>query len=523
MIGTERNPQSDIDPLAEWQRWTCAALLFILGTAAFAVAYTQWPLYSENQHTKFLQGLAAAGYSNLQSDWLANTIDPLPAFSFLVEATDRWLDPTFFYLFHALLLGVYLFSLIGIMNRTVGLNRTWAGPVYFAVIMIALFAGQAPPFSTPVMGTSLSWLLQAGVANQYLINPVFQPSTFGVLLVFSIYLFLADRPYWAAASAAFAAVMHSTYLPSAAILTASYMAISIWQDRSWRRAFGIGLIALALVTPVLLHNVRSLGATSPELWVQAQDIIVNYRIPHHSLPEIWLDGTVYVKMALVGAALLVVRKSRLAVIMGLAAAGAIGFTLVELLWPNDTLAFIAPWRISTFLVPLSSAVLVGSAVAWCCNRLTGFLTRYRVLALLPALIALLFLGSQGWRAMERNFAERSADYRMGLYRFVAATSTADDVYLIPTGMAEFRLETGAPVLVTFKSHPYKDTEVIEWQTRVETANGFYGEPTCGRLLEVVDRYAITHVVLEPGQLPDGCLELDPLYADDSFRVSQVNN
>ena len=351
--------------------------------------------------------------------------------------------------------------------------------------MIALFAGQAPPFSTPVMDTSLSWLLQAGVANQYLINPVFQPSTFGVLLVLSIYLFLADRPYWAAASSAFAAVMHSTYLPSAAILTAAYMAITIWQDRAWLRAFGIGFIALALVTPVLLHNARNLGPTTPELWAQAQDIIVNYRIPHHSLPEIWLDGTVYVKMGLVGGALLLVRQSRLAVIMGLAAAAAIGFTLVELLWPNDTLAFIAPWRISTFLVPLSRAVIVASAVAWCCNRLAGFATRYRVLALLPALIALALLVGQGWRAMERDFAERSADYRTGLFDFVAGASPADDVYLIPTGMAEFRLETGAPVLVTFKSHPYKDTEVIEWQARVEAANGFYGEPTCGRLLNVV--------------------------------------
>jgi hypothetical protein len=207
--------------------------------------------------------------------------------------------------------------------------------------------------------------------------------------------------------------------------------------------------------------------------------------------------------------------------MGLSAAAGVGLTLVELRWPNDTLAFIAPWRISTFLVPLSSAVIVGSAVAWCCNRMTGFLMRYRVPALLPALIVLALLVGQGWRAMERDFAERSADYRMGLFHFVAEASTTDDVYLIPTGMAEFRLETGTPALVTFKSHPYKDIEVIEWQARVETANGFYGEPTCGRLLEVVDRYAITHVVLEPGQLPDGCLELEPLYADDSFRVAQV--
>ena len=128
MIDTERYPQSEIDPLADWRRWTRATLLFMLGTAAFAVAYTQWPpLLRESTHQVF----AGSGCRGLRqppapTGWPTRSIRCRLFRSWLKRPT-RWLDPTFFYLFHALLLGIYLFSLIGIMNRTVGLNRTSAG------------------------------------------------------------------------------------------------------------------------------------------------------------------------------------------------------------------------------------------------------------------------------------------------------------------------------------------------------------------------------------------------------------
>ncbi len=518
-----RSSAAKVDPLMEWRAWSRRVLVFLLGTTAFAVAYTQWPLYAENQNTKFLHGLATAGFGVLENDWLANTIDPLPAFSGLVAGTYAFLHPAFFYGYHALLLGIYLFSLIGIMNRTVRLNKTTVGPLIFGVIMIALFAGQLPPFSWPVMGTSLSWLLQAGVANQYLINPAFQPSTFGVFLIWSIYLFLIDRPYAAAAVAALAGVMHSTYLPSAAVLTATYMGILLWSARAWGRSLLTGLLALVIVVPVLIYSYLRLGPTSPELWQQAQNIIVHFRIPHHSLPEIWLDRTVYVKIALVLVALLMVRGTRLFVILAVAAFAAVTLTLLQMVWPNDTLAFTAPWRISVFLVPLSSATIIGAAVAWLCNRLAGPAERFRLPVMLLALAVLALLVTQGWHSMEGNQAANRADYRNGLYQHVIADRGPGDVYLVPTEMAEFRLATGAPVLVTFKSHPYKDVEVIEWRNRVDAANGFYGEPTCGRLLDLINTYAITHVVLLPDQLPDGCWEIEPVYADPAFRVAKVKD
>ncbi|MCB0044485.1 MAG: hypothetical protein KDD92_03550 [Caldilineaceae bacterium] len=503
------------------------SLFFLLGAVLFATAYGQWPLYSENQHTKFLHGLAAAGYGQLRHDWLANTIDPLPAFSALVAATYALLPTATFYLYHGLLLGLLLFSLISIANRVLALNRTKIGPFLFAVLLIALFAGRMPPFSWPVLGTSWSWLLQAGVANQYLINPVFQPSSFGVLLITSIALFLADRPYAAAAAAALAAVMHSTYLPTAGVLTLAYMVILLRQTRDWRRALITGLIALGMVLPIILYSVLRLGPTAPELWQEAQAIIVHYRIPHHSLPEIWLDRTVYVKIALFAVALWIVRRTRLAPIMALAGAVAILLTIWQMIRPNDTLAFVAPWRISATLVPLSSALVLAWATAALCKLGAAIAPRLRRLPYLHyllwgmVLIIALVEAAQGVQSMSDAWAARRTDSRRGLYEFVETALAPTDQYLIPTGMAEFRLETGAPALVTFKSHPYRDVEVIEWRSRMDAAGGFYNNPTCEGLLAVSEAYALTHVVLEPQQLPDGCPALQFVYIDNAYRVAAI--
>jgi hypothetical protein len=504
---------------------------FLLWALVFGIAFSQWPLYSENQNTKFLHGLASSGFGYLNEDWLANTLDPLPAFSLLVAATYRLLPEATFHLYHALLLGTYLFSLAGIAAIVFPLNNTRAGRLVFLVIIIALHASLVPPFSLPVLGTSLGWLLQAGVANQYLFNPVFQPSTFGVLLILSIYLFLRNRPYWASAVAALAAVLHSTYLPSAAALTGSYMVLVLVEgrqaDESWsvavKPALTIGLLALAVVTPVLIYNAIVFAPTSPEAWRRSQDIIVNFRIPHHSLPEIWIDNTVYVKMVVVLLALFLVRKSKLFTVMLISFLAAVLLTMLQVITGSDTLAFIAPWRISAFLVPLSSAMIVAFVVATLFQRFPDRAARLEGVILAACAIALAILVLRGGVAVQDTFQARRSSDSKPMMDFVQETRAPGETYLTPASMAEFRLATGAPVLVTFKSHPYKDVEVIQWQERVLAANDFYGEPSCAKLLSLATSYGITHVVLEGGQLGEGCPpETREVYRDERYRVLQID-
>ena len=494
---------------------------FLFWALAFDLAFTQWPLYSENQNTKFLIGLAHARYGNLSQDWLANTIDPLPAFSFLVYLTYRFLHEGLFYVYHALLLGVYLYSVVGIAQTVIPLTESQVGRLYLRVTVIAMHAGLLWPFSLPVMGSSLGWLLQSGVASQYLLNPVLQPSTFGVLLVLSIYLFLKDKPAWGAATAAVAALMHSTYLPSAGVLTAVYASHTLWTTRKLWCAIQVGGVALLIVLPVLLYSYLLLGPTSAELWAATQDVIVNFRIPHHSLPEIWLNSSVYVKLAIVVAASILIWRTRLFPVMLVSLLAATGLTLLQMQAPKDTLAFIAPWRISVFLVPLASALILAFVVTQIFDLFQQWADKYWLALGIVALLLLAIQVRTGALSMVDSFQARQQHAAAPLWRYVKEHEAPDDVYLAPTYMAEFRLETGAPVVVTFKSHPYKDMEVLEWRSRVDAVNDFYQAAACDMLTLMQQKYGVTHVVLEHGQVVDGCNGLALEYADDRFDLYRL--
>ena len=98
-----------------------ARLRSALGFAAWGVllglAYGQAPLYTSNQNQYFLHGLAQAGHGLLAEDWLANTTDPTPVFTWLVVVTTRYLPQAAYYLYYFLLFAVYFYSLRHIVNR----------------------------------------------------------------------------------------------------------------------------------------------------------------------------------------------------------------------------------------------------------------------------------------------------------------------------------------------------------------------------------------------------------------------
>ena len=95
--------------------------IFVLGLI-FGISYTQDPLYTSNQHTKFLQGLSQASLGYLNKDWLANTLDPLPAFTFLVKITYTYFHQNFFYFYYILIFGIYVYSILGIASVIFKIN-----------------------------------------------------------------------------------------------------------------------------------------------------------------------------------------------------------------------------------------------------------------------------------------------------------------------------------------------------------------------------------------------------------------
>jgi hypothetical protein len=74
--------------------------------------------------------------------------------------------------------------------------------------------------------------LHYGVTEQHIIGRIFQPSVFGVFLIWSIYAFLCERPFLATFVGTFAAIIHPAYLLSAAVLTSSYAIMVFGRKRA---------------------------------------------------------------------------------------------------------------------------------------------------------------------------------------------------------------------------------------------------------------------------------------------------
>lgn len=506
-----------------WLSWLTLGLLF-------ALAYAQSPLYTSNQNQYFLHGLAAAGYGYLGQDWLANTLDPTPVFSKLVEWSYRLFhQEALFYGYYAILMVVYLVSLLHVAQRIFFLPQ--ASQRLALVALFTVIHSAALRFAlSRLIGTNWTYILEDGVADQRMLGSVFQPSVFGVCLALSIAWFVSGKPYAAVWAAIAAATVHPTYLFSAAVLTLTYALITLGEERYLKRPLGLGASALILVSPTLYMTLRVFGSTSPELTAQAQNILVNYRIPHHALVSWWLDATAVTKLAVIGAALFILfaqrpprgsARARLGYILLITTLVAAVFTLIQALSHNYALALLFPWRLSIFIVPISTTVLLGYAVEKVL-RMPGFQTKPVQDWLLVGGFALIFLAAiSGGMRFILDLQRKDTAPERGIQAFIATHKRPDDLYLIPVKMQDFRLESGAAAFIDFKSIPYKDVEVLEWYRRLRLADQFYKERDCTLLGEMAIEYNLSHVILETSPPPPECEFLRRVYEDEHYALYRI--
>jgi hypothetical protein len=94
--------------------------------------------------------------------------------------------------------------------------------------------------------------------------------------------------------------------------------------------------------------------------------------------------------------------------------------------------------------------------------------------------------------------------------------------LIPVDLQRFRLATGAPIFVDFKSVPYAPAEVLEWYRRVRLVETWYSEKDRDRpgLRDAIAAEGITHVVI-PRHESIHATFLERVYEDDAYAVYRV--
>lgn len=539
------NPILGIEPMLFSFR-PLVLLALILGTGLFAAAYGQAPLYYSNQNQYFLHGFADAGVGALDEDWLAGTKDPLPHFSALVTFTLRYLHPWAFHLYYAVLMGVYAASLVALFTAVIPPDRVRRWPIFVA-FLILIHAAVLRWASYRWLGLDYPWYFQAGVAGQYVLGAMFQPSTFGVFLIASVALFAHERYGWTAASLATAATLHSTYLLPAGLLTLGFVAALHFEKRI-REAGLLGTLGLALVLPIVLFVLLAFGPTSPETFTRAQEILVSDRIPHHTQPGLWLDLIAKLQIAWIILGLILIRSSRLRTALFITAALAILLTLIQVGTGNRTLALLFPWRVSAVLMPVATAIILtrivemlppffarGWAVVtaglvvvacaaggvWICATRQGYHTSDDELPLLAAVREKVAHGDCYFLPVTIPTSKPgslSSDFKP-----LAEKKVGDGV--IPVDLQRFRLSTGAPIFVDFKSIPYKDVEVVEWRRRLDVALTIQQQMRSGDVgsaAEELSRQGITHVVVPAGQKMDEGAWPEPGREIGAYRVYRLS-
>jgi hypothetical protein len=503
----------------------------LLYAVLFAVAHTQSPLYYSNQNQYFLKGVAAGSDSQLSHDWLVGTADPVPVFSAFVAGCVRTVGEWPFQVVFFLALVGYFLAMWRLVEKLPFAPRSPGGWTAFAFAFTAVHAGLLRWVSTKLLGEDYLWFFQSGLANQYLLGPGLQPSVVGVLLLWAVAEYANEKPIRAAALAAGATLVHSTYLLPAAMLSVGF-AVHLLVLKQWKTALFTSITAAVFALPAVTHILVVFAPTDAATFAESQRILAEVRIPHHCRPARWFDwaGGVQVVWMLLGLVLL--RKTRLfvplAVVSGLVVIG----TVAVIVTNNPTLSLLFPWRVTAVLVPVSTAVVFGAMTSRLGKPsppplpdglLRPCLTPPIVLVTLLLLelgFALCFVGS-AVVVYALQLGYRDPESETELLTHVAATRCDADVYLIPakfpgppkspgvysktftppdpafSDLARFRLATRARLFVDFKAIPYKDTDVIEWHRRVSSVARWYATAdwdASGVIDEVVAE-GISHVIV----------------------------
>ncbi len=499
--------------------WFIGVVSFLAWALIFGVIYAQSPLYTSNQNAYFLHGLADAGFGYLKNDWLATRQESMPVFTWLIYLTYMVFHSKVpYYLYYALLMGVYLFSMYGIMDIFFDLRRSKTRTLVFLALFLAAHSAALRFVLSRFVSADSTFLFEGGVAGQRILGQVFQPSTFGVLLVLSIYLFLRKRPFWALVPMAVTIYFHPVYLLAGALLTIAYMWVIFRSEHNLKRALLLGSVSLLLVAPALIYTIYMFSDPDAELAREALDVLVNFRNPQHALISSWLNWTVLVQALVLLAGLVILRKTKLFPILLIVTSAVVILTVIQVITANQRLALIFPWRVSVLLIPMGTTTLIAYEVTKLFDRLkeTHKVENWATLLSMLAISGLVIVGAA--RFLIESIRQQT-DPALPMMQYVAAHKSAGDLYMVPAKMENFRLVTGVPILVDFKSAPDRDTDVMEWYTRIQWVSWFYqGSDPCKTILDIASKYGVTHVVTLRDYAPTVCDSLKVVYKDASYRI-----
>jgi hypothetical protein len=447
---------------------------FVVSAIFFSIsAYNDFPASNQNMHA--LHASVLSGFTPaLSQDWLYKTTDPFPLATCLTAIFLK-LGPGGVYFLYFVIIAAFVSAFIIFLDgRERGKNALasylWSGLIVLSALVLGRLTG-----------------LSAGVANQLILSSMWQPSEAGVILLISVLLFASGWPVSSAVCAALAVALHPSIAFGGLILvTAACLRLVV--ERQWRELFILGGVFTLLVLPAVAYTVIQFMPTTDDLADTASRILVREKIPFHAIPARWITTLDISKVFMVAIAGYICwnQNKRLSSVILISLIFAIVTTLLFSFLDNDRLLLLFPWRVSVVLAPIAlilivSAVLNGLPDEWlktiydrqkllfiCIIILAGLVQFMKFLYNYPGFMPVYWIEAT-FRdsAYDRKVQDRLE--RLDVINWAKSQGYPTDLYLVPLDFEQFRIKSGRPIFVDWKSHPFKDIEVIEWRRRIEVA------------------------------------------------------
>jgi len=513
--------------------------LWIICCLLFAGSYIQPPLYTSNQNTYFLPGLARAGFGYLQSDFLAQETDIVPVFSALVTLIHLFGHDWMFFFIFFLLAAVYAVSISAIANLSYSKDWQIDHIIPFLVILALMYGDQIMSRLAkmiPVLAQSmqvfqkLSFLSTNGVAEQSIISNYLQPSTFGVLFLASITFFLCGKYDLAILCVVVGATIHTSLILHAGILTLAYIITLVYLKDIWK-AVKIGALALVLILPIAIYIGYHFFLSDTEV-IRAASYIISAQIrqPHHAIISVWFSRSTYIQMVIIVSGIVLSHKNKpLFIVLLFCTSVMVCLTILQIISKNLGLALLFPWRSSTWIIPLCTAIILFNTVSLT-SSIIGRITPHKIAISARksmVILSIVLLGFLGIIGIHQTRMAVLADQDTGtIVEYAKQNSEIGQIYLIPIDFERFRLAAGLPIFVDWKSFPYRSSEIIEWYERVQLANAFYNSATstdaAAAFLAIERTTPVTHILVQTEKkYLVGAINADVIYQDRNYVLLEI--
>ena len=473
-------------------------IFFLSGIFAFTIQ--QFLLFKGNI-VVIIHAIEIFGDNKLQNDWIASQTDHIPIFTYINYILIKLFSIKILYFVHFILLSLCALSLF-LISKSIYTNLEKSDFIIVWFTLFILIFHENSFFS--------------GVAGQSIIDAGYQPASYGVLFFLGIYFFLINKNFLSILLICISASFHPTYIIHSGFLVLGF-SMYFFLFKKYSDLFKIFLYYSLFILPITIFVFFNFLNLDRDTTILGQEILMK-RIPHHADIHYWFSYKDIILIITFFISLILIRdKTKLFISLGIFGFCSIFLSIIQYFVEINSLALIFPWRSSVFLMPISSIIIISFLIDKFREKL---LNKKKLIYVVFFSISIFFgLKSHILENLNSNFEKK-----IFLFNKIKKYYKEIDSILVPIDTVSIRLNTGLPIFINHKHHPFKHNEIIDWDLRLKLASNFYNAKNLDLqnqfLKEIIELEKISHILFKKSQFYPECKDL---INDDDYILIEISD